>query len=66
MVDEDLGLFFLLVLVDPLNIEDLVLMDLLVDGELASLPETLVASRMGTLEWFLASVGVSMFFQVLG
>ena len=55
-----------MVLVDPLDVEDLVLVDFLVDGELACLSEALAAACVGALEWFLAGVGVGVLLEVLG
>ena len=46
--------------------KDDVLVDLFVHGQLSSLAEGAIASIEVTLEWFLLSVNVGVFFQVLG
>ena len=50
---------------DLLNGEDDVLVDFLVHGELASLSEGTIASLKITLERFLLSVNVGVFFEIL-
>jgi hypothetical protein len=49
-----------------LNDEDLVLMDLFVHREFASLSEGLCAALIWTFKGLLASVNIGMFLQVLG
>jgi len=61
------GLFDLLALLGHLDdLEDLGGVDLLVEGQLASLSEGFAAARVGAGVWSLASVSVGVFFEVLG